>query len=190
MATSRLLTASLHQTIGSTAQAIAFVSWRSKRRHLHLKWLLTSSWDKRLNSLLLLATTMSNNLFYQILTWSMGAQPGFGGYCKPLRGGIWRTSNRIHNIETQDLEVLRWWQRHHPGSQLCRLSITASQQSATYHPIHHGNWERQQDRLSPLVSYEGTIQTPDHQCLQKTNSHKSVLSAWFTPPSISKAQYC
>ena len=25
---------------------------------------------------------------------------------------------------------------------------------------------------------------------QKTNSHKSVLSAWFTPPSISKTRYC
>ena len=114
--------------MGSTAHALPFVSRRSKRRHLHLKWLLTSSWDKRLNSLLLLATTMSNNLFYQILTWSMGAQPGFGSYCKPLHGGIWRTSNRIHNTETQDLEALRWWNHHHPRSQLCRLSLTASQQ--------------------------------------------------------------
>ena len=190
MATFRLLTASLHQAMGSTAYAIPFVSQRSKRRHLHLKRLLTASWDKRLHSLLLLATTMSNNLFYQILTWSMGAQPGFGSYCKPLHEGIWRTSNRIHNTETQDLEALCWWNHHHPRSQLSRLSLTASQQPATYHPIHHGNWERQQDRLSPLVSYEGTIQTPDHQCLQKTNSDKSVLSAWFTPPSISKAQYC
>ena len=102
MVTFRLLTASLHQAMGSTAYAIPFVSQRSKRRHLHLKRLLTASRDKRLNSLLLLAITISNNLFYQILTWSMGAQPGFGGYCKPLRGGIWRTSNRIHNTETQD----------------------------------------------------------------------------------------
>ena len=44
--------------------------------------------------------------------------------------------------------------------------------------------------MERLVSYEGTIQTPDQQCLQKTNSHKSVLSAWFTPPSMSKTRYC
>ena len=164
--------------MGSTAHALPFVSRRSKRRHLVY------------SSLLLLATTMSNNLFYRILTRSMGAQPDFGSYCKPLHGGIWRTSNRIHNTETQDLEALRWWNHHHPRSQLCGLSLTAPQQPATYHPIHHGNWERQQDRLSRLVSYEGTIQTPDQQCLQKTNSHKSVLSAWFTPPSMSKTRYC
>ena len=151
---------------------------------------VTTSRDKLLNSLLFLATTISNNLFYRILTWSMGAQPDFGSYCKPLHRGIWRTSNRIHNTETRGLEALLWWNHHHPRSKLCRLSLTASQQSATYHPIHHGNWGRQQDRLSRLVSYEGTIQTPDQQCLQKTNSHKSVLITWFTPPSISKTRYC
>ena len=152
--------------------------------------ILLKSRDKRWNSLLSIATTISNNFFHRILTWSIGAQPDFSSYCKPLHGGISRTSNRIHNTETQDLEALRWRNHHHPRSQLCRLSLRASQQSATYHQIHHGNWERQQDRLSRIVSYEGTIQTPDQQCLQKINSHKSVLSAWFTPPSIRKTRYC
>ena len=39
----------------------------------------------------------------------------------------------------QDLEALRWWYLHHPGSKLCRLFLTPPQQSAAYHPIHHGN---------------------------------------------------
>ena len=62
--------------------------------------------------------------------------------------------------------------------------------STADHPLHHGNREWQQDRLSRRVSFKRTRRPPYHQRLQEANSHRSILSVWFTPSSISKTRYC
>ena len=44
-------------------------------------------------------------------------------------------------------------------------------QSATVHTFHHGDRERQQDRLSRHVGLERTRRPPHHRRLQEANSH-------------------
>ena len=76
----------------------------------------------------------------------------------------------------QDLEALRWWHLHHPGSQLCRLFLTPSQQSAAYHPIHHGN----------KIAFLDLSVTREPDRRQRTNLHWSAYDSHH-PQSVKRS---
>ena len=71
-----------------------------------------------------------------------------------------------------------------------RWLLTAFKQPAAFHPLHHGDRERQQTRLPRHRSFKRTWRPPHHQRIQEAHAHRSILSVWFTPPSISKTRYC
>ena len=80
--------------------------------------------------------------------------------------------------------------RYLPGLQKCRWLLTASKQPAAFHPLHPGDRERQQTDLLRHHSFKRTWRPPHHPRIQEAHTHQSTVSVWFTPPSISKAQYC
>ena len=61
---------------------------------------------------------------------------------------------------------------------------------AAFHPLHPGDRERQQTDLLRHHSFKRTWRPPHYPRIQEAHTHQSTLSVWFTPPSISKAQYC
>ena len=71
-----------------------------------------------------------------------------------------------------------------------RWLLIVFKQPAAFHPLHHGDRERQQTRLPRHRSFKRTWRPPHHQRIQEAHAHRSILSVWFTPPSISKARYC
>ena len=51
-------------------------------------------------------------------------------------------------------------------------------------------WCGQQTRLPGHCGFKRTWRPPLHQRIQEAHAHRSILSVWFTPPSISKTRYC
>ena len=90
----------------------------------------------------------------------------------------------------------RIWKRYvddtfyHPGSRKRRRLLTTFKQPAAFHPLHHGDRERQQTRPPRHRSFKRTWRPPHHQRKQEAHAHRSILSVWFTPPLISKTRYC
>ena len=60
---------------------------------------------------------------------------------------------------------------------------------AAFHPLYHGDRERQPTRLPRYLSFKRTWRPPHNQRIQEAHAHRWTLSIWFTPPSISKTQY-
>ena len=91
----------------------------------------------------------------------------------------------------QDLEALRWWYLHHPRSQLCRLFLTPSQQSAAYHPIHHGNKiafldlsvTREPDRRQ-FTSFNREPTHTDQRMIHPQSVKRSVVKRCMTERSV------
>ena len=59
---------------------------------------------------------------------------------------------------------------------------TTPQQSTAIHSFHHGDGERQQDRLSWQVSLTRIKRPPCKLRLQEANINCKVLSVWSSPP--------
>ena len=112
----------------------------------------------------------------------------------PVSANHYRESFEEGAITTSSYEPGIWKRYvddtfYHPGSQKRRWLPTASKPPA-FHPLHHGDRERQQTRLAGHRSFKRTWRPPYHQRIQEAHAHRSILSVWFTLPSISTTRYC